>query len=526
VTAHERAGGSSAGGEGMGESTSGGKECRLRAAKVKSVRLTRVACLGALALALAVGCRPGPCARRPHADLAKPPPAGAAAAALTLPPIGEQVLANGLTLLVAEYHELPIVVFHLLMPGGSALDPPGKEGVAELTADLIRQGTERRGAEELAREIEFLGGSVGGDAVYDFSNVSGEFLRKDLDQGLDLFSDVALHPAFRSAEFRRAQDLTLAGIIAARENPSAIADRCFQVYLYGTHPYGHPSEGTEASVKRLTTADVRAFYERHYDPEGAVLVVIGDAPAAELAEKAVRAFGGWRARGTLPPPPAAPARVQGRKLLLVDKPDATQVHIRIGNVGIARTDPAYIPAVVTSTILGGGFGSRLIDELRVKRSLTYGAWSYFAARRAPGDVRVGTFTKVATAGETLTLTLDLLHTYAAAGATPEELARAQSLLAGQYPLQLETPGALAGKLADFTAYGLPRSDLEAYPERILAVGLDDVRRIAARYVPADDAAIVVVGPAATIAPQLASLGPFERTTPEACAAAGGPSALR
>ena len=490
-------------------------------------RRCRMSWIAVLVLALAAACRPGLCARRPHVDPATPPPAGPPAAALTLPPIGEQVLANGLTLLVVEYHELPIVIFHLLMRGGSALDPPGKEGVAELTADLIRQGTERRGAEELAREIEFLGGSVGGDAGYDFSSVSGEFLRKDLDQGLDLFSDVALHPAFRPAEFRRVQDLTLAGIVAARENPSAIADRCFQAYLYGAHPYGHPSEGTEASVKHLTAADARSFYERHYDPAGAVLVVIGDAPAAELAEKAARAFGGWRARGTPPPPPpAAPARVQGRRLLLVDKPDATQVHIRIGNVGIARTDPAYVPAVVTGTILGGGFGSRLIDELRVKRSLTYGAWSYFAARRAPGDVRVGTFTKVATAGEALTLTLDLLRTYAAAGATPEELARARSLLAGQYPLQLETPGALAGKLADFTAYGLPRSDLEAYPERILAVGLDDVRRMAGRYVPADDAAIVVVGPAATIAPQLAPLGPFERTTPQACAAAGGPSALR
>ena len=480
-----------------------------------------------LALVLAAtGCRPWPCARRSHADAATPPPAGPPAAAFTLPPIGEQVLANGLTLLVAEYHELPIVIFHLLMQGGSALDPPGKEGVAELTADLIRQGTERRNAEELAREIEFLGGSVGGDAGYDFSSVSGEFLRKDLDQGLDLFSDVALRPAFRPAEFRRAQGLTLAGIVAARENPSSIADRCFQAYLYGAHPYGHPSEGTEASVQRLATADARAFYEHHYDPAGAVLVVIGDAPAAELAEKAARAFGGWRTRGAPPPPPAAPARVQGRKLLLVDKPDATQAHIRIGNIGLARTDPAYVPAVVTGTILGGGFGSRLIDELRVKRSLTYGAWSYFAARRAPGDFRVGTFTKVATAGETLALTLDLLNTFVAAGATPEELVRAQSLLAGQYPLQLETPGALAGKLADFTAYGLPRSDIEAHPQRVLAVGLDDVRRVAGRYVAAGDAAIIVVGPAAAIAPQLAPLGPFERTTPEACAAAGGPSALR
>src|SRR6185369_16743893 len=191
---------------------------------------------------------------------------------------------------------------------------------------------------------------------YDFSTVSAEFLRKDLDRGLDLFTDVALHPAFRADEFRRAQGLALAGTVASRESPSAIADRCFQAFLYGRHPYGHPTEGTEASVKRLTAADTRAFYERHYGPRGAVLVMIGDASADELLARAERAFGGWRSNAAAPPALPEPARVRGRKLLLVDKPDATQAHIRVGNIAIARTDPRYIPAVVTSAILGGGFG--------------------------------------------------------------------------------------------------------------------------------------------------------------------------
>ncbi len=375
-----------------------------------SLRRRRAARLAALALALVLGgCRGGVLHRRGAVDLSTPPPAGAPAATFHLPPIAARTLPNGLTVLVAEYHELPIVVFHLLVQGGAAFDPAGKEGVAELTADLIRQGTAHRTAEELAREIEFLGGSIGGDAGYDFSTVSGEFLRKDLDRAFELFTDVALHPAFRPDEFRRVQGLTLAGIVAARENPSSIADRCFQAFLYGRHPYGHPTEGTEASVHRLTTADARTFYDRHYGPQGSVLVVIGDGRTDDLMARAEQAFGGWRSAAS--PPAALPvaARVQGRKVLLVDKPDATQAHIRVGNIAIARTDPSYVPAVVTGTILGGGFGSRLIDELRVKRSLTYGAWSYFITHRVPGDFRAATFTKVATAGEALTLTLDLLE---------------------------------------------------------------------------------------------------------------------
>jgi zinc protease len=223
---------------------------------------------------------------------------------------------------------------------------------------------------------------------------------------------------------------------------------------------------------------------------------------------------------------AAPARVHGRQLLLVDKPDATQTHIRVGNVAIARTDPNYIPAVVTSTILGGGFGSRLIDELRVKRSLTYGAWSYFATHVVPGEFRVGTFTKVATTGQALDLTLDVLHQFVATGPAAAELARATSLLSGQFPLQLETPSALGGKLAEFTLYGLPVTDIETYPRRILAVGDGDVRAIASRYVSTDDAAIVVVGPAATLAPQLEHFGTYARTTPAACAEPGAPTAIR
>jgi predicted Zn-dependent peptidase len=185
-----------------------------------------------------------------------------------------------------------------------------------------------------------------------------------------------------------------------------------------------------------------------------------------------------------------------------------------------------VAANVTSTILGGGFGARLIDELRVKRSLTYGAWSGFAARRAPGDFRVGTFTKVDTTGQALQVTLDVLDGFVKGGATAEELKRSQSLLTGQFPKQLETPGAIAGKLAELAGFGLPRSDLEDYPKRVDATSLADVKQLAARWVPTSDEAIVIVGPAEKIAPQIEKFGTVERTTPTGCEAPNAPQAVR
>ncbi len=459
-------------------------------------------------------------------DLLGLPPLGATAAAFTLPPVVERRLDNGLTLLIVEEHTLPLVVFSLVMPGGSAFDPPGQGGVATITADLLRKGTRSRSAEELAREIEFLGGSLAAGAGADFSNVSGEFLSKDLSRGFELFANVALHPTFPEDELRRARELMLAAIIRSREDPAAIAGRCFGAFLYGDHPYGRPASGTEASLATLDRDAVQSFYQRHYVPDGAVLVVIGDATVEQLSSAAEGAFGGWSSRAGSPPLLPLPVRVSGRRMLVVDKPDATQAHIRIGNVGIARTDPDYVPAGVTTTILGGGFGSRLVEELRVKRSLTYGAWSGFNVHRMPGDFRAGTFTKVETTGEALGVALDVLTGFANGGATVEELARAKSLRTGQHPRQLETQGALAASIASLFAYGLPRSDIEAYPGRVMGVTLEDVRRIAATYVPTEDAAIVIVGPADTIAAQLAEFGPIELTTPDQCAQPGGPSAVR
>ena len=438
---------------------------------------------------------------------------------LALPAITRTGLENGLRIVVVEYHELPLVELYMMLPAGAAQDPPGKEGLATLTADVALRGAGNRSAEELARAIESLGGSIDTQAGTDATIVNGEFLASDFAAGLDLFKAVVRDPEMERDEVRRAREEQLAGIVAQLEQPSAIAEKCFGAFLYGSHPYGRPVEGRKATVADLGRGDVRDFYDRWYRPNGAILVVVGDLQADDAVAHLREAFGSWKAHpDAVPDRVAPPAALATRKILLVDEPDATQTQIRIGNISIRRADPDYIPSQVANTILGGGFTSKLIEELRVKRSLTYSAWSMFAARLTGGDFRLGTFTKTPTTVETLALALEVEGQFRSQPPDPKMLDKAKKFLRGQFPLKIEPPEAMAQRLAEIEFFGLPVDDLETYRARVAAVGRDEAARAAAAHMPAPDAtAIVVVGKAAEIrAPLEAKFGPVQVVAPDAC----------
>lgn len=435
---------------------------------------------------------------------------------INLPPVSETTLDNGLRLLAVEYHELPLVTFAAVIPAGSALDPRGREGVAHLTASLLTRGTGTRDAMEMAEEIEFLGGSLSADTGRDFAIVSGEFLVKDIEAALQLFRDVLLGPVFDQREVERLKREVKSSILAAREDPGSIADRCFSSFLFRGHPYGHPTSGTQDSVDAVTRDDVLEFYRGHYKPQETVVAIAGDKPAADLLARLTVALRDWPAGGAATVRLPQPRPVAGRQILVVDKADATQTQIRVGNLGVSRTDPAYVVAKVMGTILGGGFSSRLIDELRIKRSLTYGAWSYFRPQVLPGEFTIGTFSKTATAPEALRVAFDVMRDYIAQGPRTEELTRVKNYLIGQYPLELESPNALLGRLAAMEAYGLPRSELVAYPDKVAGVGRTDVMAAAHQYVPVDSAAVVVVGPAESLRDGLTPFGPLKVVRPEDC----------
>jgi len=438
---------------------------------------------------------------------------------LRLPRVTRAIFDNGLHVVVAEYHELPLVEFQLIVGAGAAQDPPGKEGVSAVTANALRRGAGKLTAEELARAIESLGGRISTTPGTDGTIVTAEFLRDDFTAGLDLLRQVMLDPTFARDEVRRAREEQVAGIVAGLEDASALAEKCYGGFLYGSHPYGRPVEGRRATVSDLGRSDVTAYYDRWYRPNNTILILVGDVSAPDAVARLRDAFGGWRARPDgIPLRPTPPEPVAARRLLLVDKPDATQAQIRFGNVAIKRSDPDYLPAQVANTILGGGFTSKLIEELRVKRSLTYAAWSMFAARFAGGDFRLGTFSKNPTTSETLELALAVEGDFRNHPPDPKALDKAKAYLRGQFPLRLETPDALAARLAEIEFYGLPVDELATFRRRVAAVTPADVERVARAHMPPPDrVAVVVVGQASQVrAPLEAKFGPIETIAPDAC----------
>ena len=324
---------------------------------------------------------------------------------------------------------------------------------------------------------------------------------------------------FARDEVRRARDEQLAGLIAELEEPAAIAEKCFAAWLYGTHPYAWPVDGRKTSVEDLGRGDVRDFYERWYRPNNTTLVLVGDVRAEDAVARLQAAFGDWTPRADAVPQRAgAPEPVTARRVLLVDKPDATQTQIRIGTIGLARRDPDLLASQVANTILGGGFTSRLIEELRVKRSLTYGASSAFVARKVGGDFRIQTFTKTPTTLQTLQLALQVEDEFRRGPIDPNLVAKAKRFMRGQYPLRLETPDAIAGRLAEIEFYGLPADELETYRSRVAAVTPDVASRAAAAHMASPDkVAIVVVGKASEIrGPLEAAFGSVQVVTPAGC----------
>ncbi len=426
---------------------------------------------------------------------------------IQLPHTTRHTLDNGLTVILMEYRKVPIIHFRLVVRGGSVLDPEGLEGVAAMTASLMREGTDTRSATDIANAIDFVGGSLSVSAGADYCAAREEVLAKDVTTGLDLFSDVILHPSFPEDEIDRERKQRLAGLDAMKEEPSSIASVTFSKTVYGTHPYGRQTFGTKASLDAIARKDLVDFYRRIFVPENATLVVVGDFVPSEMIDKVTAAFGGWK-KGEKPAITVAqPARLEGRKVVLVNKSDATQTQMVFGNIGIDITNPDFFAVRVANTVFGGGFTSRLVDALRVKKSLTYGIGSGFSANLYGGTYSISTFTKNATVNQMIDGVLEEIRKYRADGATAQELKKAQNYLAGSFARSLQSPEALAYRLTDIEIYGFPRDYLETYIQKLRAITQGDVRRVVEKYLLSDDLLIVLVAPGKEVEPEVQKYGP-------------------
>jgi predicted Zn-dependent peptidase len=399
-----------------------------------------------------------------------------------------------------EQHEVPIISFSVIIKSGSTADPQGKEGVASLTADLLRKGTRTRPSDQIASDLDFIGGRFDIGANTDYTIGSAEFLKKDIRQGLDLMTDILLNPIFPESEVTKLVQQRIDGIKSAKDRADSVIGRYFNTYLYGKHPYARPAGGDERSLPPLMRSDIQRFYETHYVPANVILAAAGDFTAAEMRTLIEQHFDAWPAKNPAPVKIDEPAPLQGKHLLLVDKPDSTQTYFYIGNVGVARTNPDRVAINVVNTIFGGRFTSRLNMALRIDSGLTYGARSSFDQRRLPGPFTISTYTKNSSTEQAIDMALNVLSTLHDKGIRETELASTKAYMKGQFPTSIETSDELAAAIARLEFYGLDKDDIDSYFVRIDAITIPETRRIIRQYFPLDNLAFVLIGKAAEIQP--------------------------
>ena len=427
------------------------------------------------------------------------PPQPGPPAALKLPAIQKQKLSNGVPVLIVEMHEVPVAQINLVVTSGTANDPPGKFGVASLTAAMLEEGAGGRSALELADAIDFLGADLSAASGIDSSAVRLHVPVARLADALPLMADVALRPSFPRDELERQRQQRLTALLQGRDDPPTIAAVAFSRILYGkAHRYGTPQSGTAETIKAFTPDDLRGFYASAFRPENATIIAVGDFTADKLMPLVEKSFGGWKAAAPaatekLPPVEQATAR----QVFLVDKPGAPQSQIRIGWVGVPRSTPDYFPIAVTNTVLGGSFTSRLNNNLREVHGYSYGAGSSFDMRAEAGPF-------YATAGVQTDKTSEALKEFfneleAILKPVPaDELARAKNYVSLRYPSAFESTGDISRRLEDMLVYKLPEDYFAKYVQNIQAVAAADVQRVAQKYIQPGRFTVVVVGDLKTI----------------------------
>lgn len=403
-----------------------------------------------------------------------------------------EVLAQGAVLLVAERPAIPIVVVRLYVRAGSAFDPPDTSGLANLTADLLTRGTLKRTGPELDRAIEFVGGSLEGDAGRDGATISLSVLKKDLGLGLDLLAEVVLQPTFPQAELKRRSEDIAAAIVRSEQDPGTVTSRVMSELLYPGHPYSRPVPGSAESVRRITREQVTAFHRDHYRPDGAVISVVGDVTVDEIRRALMSRLGGWTApagaRREIPMAPSTPP-VEHRSI----KRALTQATVSLGRPGSRHDHPDYFPLVVANYILGGGSASRLYNRVREERGLAYSVYSFPSPARHGPAYFVGLQTRLDAMDEAVGLVKAEMSRMGREAVTARELELAKSYLIGSYPLRTDTSGKVAELLVSIEVNQLGLDWPDRFKAGVARVTAADVVRVAATYMDPATFSSVVVG---------------------------------
>lgn len=408
-------------------------------------------------------------------------------------PLGKRiVLENGMILLLSEKHDIPMVTVNMAIKAGSTAVPEDKPGLASMTASLLMQGTLKRPADRINREIDFVGGSLSVSGGDDFASASLRVLKKDLNLGLDLLSDVLMNPAFDQKEIDRKVKATLAEIKRQKEQPGVVAGEAFEKAVFGGHPYGRTSDEVASYLARLARRDILDFYHARYGPHDTIISVVGDVTEKEIISLLNEYFKSWRQKEQPLPASIRPPFIDKMVVWKIDK-NITQANIAIGNIGMARENPDYYAALVMNYILGGGgFSSRLMDTIRDNKGLAYDVHSGFSAQKEPGAFTVTIQTKNESANEVIEETLKEIRRMQTELVTVKELNDAKAYLTGSFPLRMDTSAKIAGMLTAIESYHLGLDYPQKYPHLINSVTREDVLRVVKTYLHPDTMVVVVV----------------------------------
>ncbi|HVF44935.1 MAG TPA: insulinase family protein [Pyrinomonadaceae bacterium] len=415
---------------------------------------------------------------------------------LTLPAVQRRKLSNGLDVLVVEHHEVPVVAMNLVMKIGAAGDPADKAGLASLAADMLDEGTTSRSSLEISDQLARIGSSLSVAAGWDSTTASMRTLTRHLDSALEIYSDVITNPAFPEKELERLRLQRMTALRQQKDSPEAVAGLVFQTVLYGrSHPYGHPLTGDETSLAGLTGEDVGGFYQTYYRPNNSALIVVGDVKPDDVVAKLEKAFAGWKG-GHVPAVDvsAAPLKRDNTAIYIVDRPGSVQSVIQLGQVGAPRSSPDYFPLFVMNRILGGASSARINLNLREDKGYTYGAQSAFSFRRGAGPFTAAAPVQgFSTKESVMEFMKEIRGIRGEIPVTPAELEGAKQSIVRGFPRNFETPDQIAGNLELIVTYDLPDTYFNSYIERVQAVTLEDINRVANRYLQPDRMAVVIVG---------------------------------
>lgn len=438
-------------------------------------------------------------------------PEPGAARPVNVPAVKETKLKNGLTVAVVEKKGVPLVSVQLLVRAGASGEGMQKAGLANLTADMLTKGTKTRTAEQIAEEMEFLGSSLNSGASWNNSTVGLTVTTDKLDSAMAIMSDVVLNPSFKQEELDLLKSQTLDDLKYNLTQPGFLANYVASAWSYKEHPVG----GTPSSIEAIGRGDLESFFNANYIPDGSVLIFVGDINSANAVKTAERYFGRWSGnKPNIQRTPNYSGRREGSptyfRFLVVDLPNSGQTSVNyvvpIGTLG--RNSKDYYTASVLNSLLGGGYSSRLNQEIRIKRGLSYGAGSRFGWRDDSTTFGASTQTKDQSAAEVAELIVAEIDRLRSADPTNDELNPRKSVLTGGFGRNLETNAGLASALADLYAFGIPTTELNAYVNNVNSVPNSALKTFATQNFADGD--IIIVGDYSVFKDDLAKRFPNAR----------------